>query len=310
MRCLVTGGAGFIGSHIVERLIKEGHTVRVLDDFSSGKVSNLHQVNGKFELMVGDIRNQATCDIACKDMDTVFHLAAWRSVPKSLIFPETYNDVNINGTLKMLKAATSCSVQRFIFASSSSVYGTIGRLPLKEEYYPQLISPYALTKLSGEYYCRIFSLHYGLETICLRYFNVFGPRQAWDDEYSAVIPKFIKLMLADEMLPIYGGGGQSRDFNYIDNVVNANMLAMQNKDIDFRVFNVGSGMDNTILNLVKVLERITGKEAVTRLLPERKGDVYRTRADITKIQKKLNYVPIVDFKEGLTRVVNYIKETL
>jgi UDP-N-acetylglucosamine 4-epimerase len=220
---LVTGGAGFIGSNIVERLLKDGHFVRVLDNFFSGRRENLSfaQILGakNYELIEGDIRDKATCAKACEGVDYVLHQAALRSVPKSMKDPESYNDVNINGTLYMLQAASTAQVKRFVLASSSSVYGDTDKFPEREDAYPLLISPYALSKLAGEYYCRIFSEHFGLEAVCLRYFNVFGPRQALDDEYAVVIPKFIHCILHDEQPPIFGTGKQSRDFTYIDNVV-------------------------------------------------------------------------------------------
>ncbi|MDD5653345.1 MAG: SDR family NAD(P)-dependent oxidoreductase, partial [Candidatus Omnitrophica bacterium] len=183
MNFLVTGGAGFIGSHIVERLLKEGHFVKVLDNFSSGKLENLSFTqytihNTQYELITGDIRDKSICDAACQNIDAILHQAALRSVPKSMKDPESYNDVNISGTLNMLQAAAKNKVKRFVFASSSSVYGDVAEFPQKETFYPMLISPYALSKLAGEYYCRIFSAHFGVETVCLRYFNVFGPRQA------------------------------------------------------------------------------------------------------------------------------------
>ena len=243
MRFLVTGGAGFIGSNIVERLLKDGHFVRVLDNFYSGKRENLNFViaseattkssviaseakqSQNFELIEGDIRDKAACEKACTGMDYVLHQAALRSVPKSMKEPESYNEVNIGGILNMLQAASKAKVKRFVFASSSSVYGDTDKFPEEESAYPLLISPYALSKLAGEYYCRIFSEFFGVETACLRYFNVFGPRQALDDEYAVVIPKFIHCILHDKQPPIFGNGKQSRDFTYIDNVVQANILA-------------------------------------------------------------------------------------
>ena len=247
-RWLVTGGAGFIGSHIVERLLKEGHYVRVLDNFSSGKEENLDfvlsaqegsplpigervRVRGKeqyisnFDLIRGDIRDYPTCLEACDSIDYISHQAALRSVPKSMEMPHEYNAVNIDGSLNILEAALKSGVKRVVLASSSSVYGDVTRFPEKETDLPLLISPYALSKLTAEYYSRIFSENHGLETVNLRYFNVFGPRQALDDEYAVVIPKFIHCILNDEQPPIFGNGKQSRDFTYIDNVVEANILA-------------------------------------------------------------------------------------
>ena len=330
MRYLVTGGAGFIGSHIVERLLKEGHFVKVLDNFFSGKPENLsfaHNFAEHYELLTGDIRDKNTCDSACSNIDYILHQAALRSVPKSMKDPESYNDVNIGGTLNILQAAAKNKVKRFVMASSSSVYGDSDKFPERENAYPLLISPYALSKLAGEYYCRIFSEHFGLETVCLRYFNVFGPRQALDDEYAVVIPKFIHCILHDEQPPIFGTGKQSRDFTYIDNVVEANILSaivpldgdcprqascsngLQGtvpKKAHF-IFNVANGKDNTVLQLVDAINKIAGKNIQPKLLPVRPGDVFRTCADISKIESKLGFKAKVSFEEGLRRTVEYFR---
>jgi len=333
MRYLVTGGAGFIGSHIVEHLIKDGHFVRVLDNFSTGKRENLSFAvdcglsTVDFELIEGDIRDKSTCNRACQGVDYVLHQAALRSVPKSMKDPESYNDVNINGTLYMLQAAANAKVKRFVLASSSSVYGDTDKFPEREDAYPLLISPYALSKLAGEYYCRIFSEHFNLETVCLRYFNVFGPKQALDDEYAVVIPKFIHCILHDQQPPIFGTGKQSRDFTYIANVVEANLLAATRglsqseargtqgdcprakreglSPIKHAVFNVANGQDNTILQLVDSLNKIIGKDIKPTFLPPRPGDVFRTSADISKISRMLGYQPKVDFEQGLQRTVEW-----
>jgi len=316
MRFLVTGGAGFIGSHIVERLLKEGNFVRVLDNFSSGKEENLSFALKKgaipdFELIKGDIRDKDTCNRACRGIDYVLHQAALRSVPKSMNAPHDYNAVNIDGTLNMLEAARENKIKRFVFASSSSVYGDIDKFPEKEDFLPEPISPYALSKLTGEYYCRIFSRHFGLETACLRYFNVFGPRQALDDEYAVVIPKFIHCILHDEQPPVFGTGKQSRDFTYIDNVVEANILAatkgLYRGTLLHEVFNVANGKDNSVLELVNLLNKIIGKNIKPVFLPVRSGDVFRTNADISKIKRILGYSPKVNFEEGLRKTVEYFR---
>ena len=308
---LVTGGAGFIGSNISEKLINDGHFVRVLDNFSSGKESNLTFAEGlgsdKFELIRGDIRDKDMCDKACDGMDYVLHQAALRSVPKSLKDPEAYNDVNINGTLFMLQSASKHKIKRFVTASSSSVYGDTDQFPEAETQYPLLISPYALSKLANEYYCRIFSEFFGLETVCLRYFNVFGPKQALDDEYAVVIPKFIHCIMHDEKPPIFGTGKQSRDFTYIDNVISANILSATTEGIKHEVFNVANGKDNTVLELVAAINRILGKNIEPELLSIREGDVFRTNGDITKISKIIGYKPLVSFEEGLTKTVEYFR---
>lgn len=308
---LVTGGAGFIGSNIVEKLIKDGHYVRVLDNLFSGKMENLCMTKTLtpqvFEFVKGDIRDKAACELACEGIDYVLHQAALRSVPKSMKDPESYNDVNINGTLYMLQAASKARVKRFVFASSSSVYGDVDKFPEREDFYPQLISPYALSKLANEYYAKIFAQFFNLPCVALRYFNVFGPKQALDDEYAVVIPKFIHCILNDEQPPIFGTGKQSRDFTFIDNVVSANILAATTPGITFEVFNVAAGRDNTVLDLVAKLNKIIGKKIGPKFLPVRAGDVFRTCADISKIKKVLKYKPAVDFEEGLRRTVDYFR---
>jgi len=321
---LVTGGAGFIGSHIVEALIKKGHFVRILDNFSSGKMENLAVTNDlrakSYELIKGDIRDKNICLEATKAIDFVLHQAALRSVPKSLGNPKEYNEVNIGGTLNMLEAARQNKIKCFVFASSSSIYGEAVKFPEKEDDMPRLISPYALTKLAGEYYCRIFSKNYGLNTVSLRYFNVFGPRQALDDEYAVVIPKFITCMLNDEPSPIYGTGRQSRDFTYVDNVVAANILAAQKGNLSRRsgipqnagkgeVFNVASGKDYSILGLVEALNKIMKKDIKPVFLPLRPGDVFKTLADLSRAKRILGFKPKIGFIEGLELAVEYFKES-
>ncbi len=315
---LITGGAGFIGSNIAEALVRQGHYVRVLDNFFSGKEENLEFAKGlgkdRFELIRGDIRDKEICGKACKGIDYILHQAALRSVPKSMADPESYNDVNINGTLFLLQAAAKNKVKRMVIASSSSVYGDTDKFPETETDLPLLISPYALSKLTAEYYCRIFSKFFGVETVCLRYFNVFGPKQALDDEYAVVIPKFIHCIMHDEPPPIFGTGKQSRDFTYIDNVVSANILAATAPGIPaspaggtHEVFNVANGRDNTVLELAAALNKILGKNIRPKFLPVRPGDVFRTSADISKISKILKYKPLVSFEEGLSKTVEYFK---
>jgi len=272
MKFLVTGGAGFIGSNITDALLKQGHFVRVLDNFSSGRESNLAVAgtfDSSFELVRGDICDYGTCLKATEGVDGIAHQAALRSVPKSMAIPHEYNRVNIDGTLTLLEAARQNKVKRFVFASSSSVYGDVTQFPETEDFYPKLISPYALSKLTGEYYCRIFSEHFSVETVCLRYFNVFGPRQALDDEYAVVIPKFIHCIMHNQQPPIFGNGKQSRDFTYIDNVVQANILGLTSKlpmpkggstgAVFHDFFNVATGKDQTVLYLVEAINKILGK---------------------------------------------------
>ena len=304
---LITGGAGFIGSHIVERLLKEGHFVRILDDLSSGKKENIDLGNKNLELIEADVRDKSACLKATKDIDFVSHQAALRSVPKSLDNPHAYNAVNIDGVLNMLEASLVNKVKSFVFASSSSVYGEAVKFPQLETDMPKLISPYALSKLAGEYYCRIFSKIYGLNTASLRYFNVFGPRQALDDEYAVVVPKFIMCILKDKQPPIHGTGKQSRDFTYIDNVVEANILAATNAKLSGEVFNIAGGKDQSVLELVDTLNEVINKRIKPEFTPMRKGDVYRTLADISKAKKLLNYKPKIDFKKGLIDTVSWFR---
>jgi len=306
-RFLVTGGAGFIGSHIAETLVKRKQFVRVLDNFSSGRIKNISNIIDKIEVINGDIRSAEICLKATKGIDAVLHQAALRSVPKSMKNPQEYNEVNINGTLNMLEASLRSKVKSFVFASSSSIYGEINRFPEKEDFIPQPISPYALTKLTGEHYCRIFSHHYGFPTASLRYFNVFGPRQALDDEYAVVIPKFINSILKGEEPPIYGTGKQSRDFTYVSNVVEANLLAAQKTNFRGEVFNVASGCDYTLLELVAFLNKLTARKTKPLFLKPRPGDVFRTLADLSKSNKLLGFKPKIDFIKGLKLTLEYWK---
>lgn len=324
-RFLVTGGAGFIGSHIVERLLRDGHFVRVLDNFSSGRRENLSFVGtvpaddkrlstkgtvpkvNNFELIEGDIRDFLTCQKACQNIDFILHQAALRSVPKSMKNPKEYNEVNINGTLNMLEASLKNRIKCFVFASSSSVYGEVNTFPQKELFLPCPISPYALTKLTGEHYCRMFSHNYGLPTVSLRYFNVFGPRQALDDEYAVVIPKFITCMLNNKSVPIYGTGRQSRDFTYVDNIVEANILAVGKTKFNGRAFNTASGKSYSILELAKALNKLMHKNIKPVFLKPRPGDVFKTEADISSARKGLSYKPKVDFLKGLELTIEYFK---
>ncbi|MBP7055540.1 MAG: SDR family oxidoreductase [Candidatus Omnitrophica bacterium] len=333
MRFLVTGGAGFIGSHIVERLLNEGHFVRVLDNFSSGKESNLSFVldpitanrkptTDNFELIRGDIRDSATCMLATQGIDYVLHQAALRSVPKSMIMPHEYNAVNIDGTVNMLEAALKNKVKRFVYASSSSVYGDAKSFPQKETDPCYPISPYALTKLTDEHYARVFSVNFGLETLGLRYFNVFGPRQSADDEYAIVIPKFVTCILNDKNPPIHGTGKQSRDFTYVDNVVQANILAATTntktyhlrpniaKSTFYGIFNVACGQDQTILDLVATISKIISKSVKPLHGPVRQGDVFRTLADISHTKLVLGYKPQVSFEDGLRLTVAWFEQKL
>jgi len=304
---LVTGGAGFIGSHIVDALVGNGDTVRIIDDFSSGRMENLQGVLNKIELIKGDIRNKELVAKAVEGVDYVLHQAALRSVPKSLANPELYNDVNINGTLNILTASRDAKVKRVVMASSSSIYGDIDKLPEKEDFLPQLISPYGLTKLAGEYYSRIFSKIYGLETVNLRYFNVFGPRQSLENEYAVVIPKFITCILNDVPPPIHGDGKQTRDFTYVANVVQANIKSATTPGIKCEVFNIACGKAYSVLDIVKYVNKILGKNILPALGPIRAGDAKHTLADISKVKKLIGFKPEIGFEEGLRKTIEYFK---
>ncbi len=307
---LVTGGAGFIGSHIVERLVSEGHSVIVIDNLVAGKKENLSSVMDKIEFVEGDIRNLDLLMDISNGVDYVIHQAALRSVPKSVEDPLSYNEVNVRGTLNIFLAAKENKVKRVVYASSSSVYGDQPNLPEREDMLPLLISPYAATKLANEYYARCFYYNYGLETVGLRYFNVFGPKQSLDNQYAIVIPKFIDCMLKDEPPPIHGDGTQSRDFTYIDNVVDANLLACVKEGVAGQVFNIACGQACSILDLVKHLNEIMGKSIEPVFTPPRPGDVKHTLADMTKARELLGFEPRVSLVEGLRRTVEYFRSVL
>jgi nucleoside-diphosphate-sugar epimerase len=307
MKFLVTGGAGFIGSHITDALIENNDNVKIIDDFSSGRMENLERVLNKIELIKGDIRNKELVAKAVEGVDYVLHQAALRSVPKSLANPELYNDVNINGTLNILTAARNAKVKRVVIASSSSIYGEVDKFPEKEDFLPLLISPYGLTKLAGEYYSRIFSMIYGLETVNLRYFNVFGPRQSLENEYAVVIPKFITCILRNEPPPIHGDGKQTRDFTYVENVVQANIKSAITSGIKCEVFNIACGKAYTVLDIVKYVNKVLGKDIKPAFGPIRAGDAKHTLADISKAKKLIGFKPEIGFEEGLKRTIEYFK---
>ncbi len=307
-RYLVTGGAGFIGSHIAEALVKTREEVIVFDNFCTGKKENLSAIIKKIKLIKGDCRDFNLVKKITKGVDYVLHQAALRSVPMSVKDPLSFNEVNVTGTLNLLMASYQAKVKRFVFASSSSVYGNIKIFPEKENFLPKPISPYAATKLCGEYYCFMFSRIHGLETVSLRYFNVFGPRQSLESQYAVVVPKFITCLLNNKPMPINGNGYQSRDFTYIDNVVEANLLAAKAKNISGEVFNIACGWDYTVLDLAAIINKIMGKNIKPVFLPLRPGDVLRTLADISKAKKLLKFKIKVNFEEGLERTVKWFAD--
>jgi len=305
---LVTGGAGFIGSHIVQKIVTMGERVRVFDNFSSGKRENLHGLENKIEVIFGDLLDEGVVRKAMDGVEVVFHQAALRSVPFSVENPAAVNRVNVEGTVNILIAARDARVRRVVYASSSSVYGDSLELPKSEQSLPRPISPYAVSKLTGEYYCRVFSQLYGLETVSLRYFNVYGPRQDPTSQYAAVIPRFIHWSLRGEPLEVHGDGLQSRDFTYIDNVVTANMLAAQCSDGIGEAFNVGQGSAHNLLDLANLLQDIFGMELRLLHTSSRPGDVRHTLADISKAKRCLGYKPHISFEEGIVRTARYFTD--
>lgn len=301
MRALVTGGAGFIGSHIVDRLLDEGWDVRVLDNLSTGCLDNLDTERAQF--IQGDIRDDATLLTVMQDVDVVFHQAAIPAVPRSIRLPITTNSVNVDGTLLVLEYARLCGVRRVVFASSSSVYGDTAKLP-KVENMPALpLSPYAVQKLAGEGYCSVFNKVYGLETVALRYFNVFGPRQNPNTDYAAVIPKFISHAKTGTAPTIDGDGNDTRDFTYVSNVVDANLLAATSEDAVGRVINVGAGTQTSINMLWHTIKELVGTDVNSLSGPPRQGDVQDSLAGMDVSRALLGYYPCVALKEGLEEMI-------
>ena len=307
---LVTGGAGFIGSHLVEELVKRGEQVRVLDNFSTGKRENLSDLQEKIELVEGDIRSYHIVREVVQGVDFVLHQGALPSVPRSINDPITTNEVNVGGTLNILDAARDAGVKRVVYASSSSVYGANKALPKREDMIPQPISPYAVAKLTGEKYCHVFSRTYGLETVSLRYFNVFGPRQDPKSQYSAVIPRFVVGMMEGQKLTIHGDGTQSRDFTYVSNVVEANLLAVHAEGVSGEAFNLACGASMSLNEVVEKIAQTLDCEGNIVYGPPRSGDVARSQADISRAGKYLGYEPLVEAREGLERVVLWFRQAL
>ncbi len=308
MLYLITGGAGFIGSHIVEKLIHKGEKVRVLDNFSSGRRENLKHLLDKIELVEGDIRDFWTVIQAVEGVDFILHQAALTSVQRSIKNPLTTNEVNINGTLNILEAAKIHKIKRLVYASSSSVYGDTPTLPKIETMAPNPISPYAISKLAGEEYCQVFYRVYGLETVCLRYFNVFGPRQNPLSEYAGVIPRFILALLQGNKPNIYGDGEQSRDFTYVENVVQANLKACLNESIGGETINIASSQRHTINQLWNALAGITDRNLEPSYSKPKPGDIKHSLGDIGKAQKLLGYEVKTDFEDGLRKTVEHYKD--
>ena len=307
---LVTGGAGFIGSHVVERLLRDGGRVRILDNFSTGSLRFLpfaRDYGGALEIVEGDICDLPTVERVAAGVRVIFHQAAMRSVPRSVKDPLGANANNVTGTLTVLEAARRLGIRRVVYASSSSVYGDRPELPKREDQPTAPISPYAVSKVAGEQYAAVWHRLFGVETVGLRYFNVFGPRQDPASEYAAVIPRFVLWGLGGASLELHGDGQQSRDFTYIDNVVEANLLAATAPEAAGEVFNVGCGARVSLLDIVGMLEKSLGRPLGRHHVPVREGDVRHTLADVSKAKRLLGYTPLVDFDEGLRRTVQFFR---
>lgn len=311
---LVTGGSGFIGSHLVEVLLQTEAAVRVLDNLSSGRRENLQEVlqhssrRDRFTLIEGDITDRRTVDEAMRGVDYVLHQAALPSVQRSVEDPISSNLVNVEGTLNVLAAARDAGVKRVVYASSSSVYGDSPTLPKIEDMPTNPLSPYAVSKLAAEGYCRAFTRVYGLETVALRYFNVFGPRQDPRSQYAAVVPRFIDALLQQRSPVIFGDGKQSRDFTFIDNVVQANLLAMRAPGVAGEVFNIACGESVDLLTVLHVLAECSGQAVTPEFEAPRAGDVRHSLADISKAQRMLGYQPLTPFRAGLQRTFAYFRQ--
>ena len=305
---LVTGGAGFIGSNIVEELVRRGESVRVLDDFSTGRRENLESINGS-EFVEGSITDMNTCEAVCDGIDYVLHQAALPSVPRSLKDPVRSNIVNVTGTVNMLWAAHNAGVKRFIFATSSSVYGNTPILPKIETMTTIPLSPYAVSKLTGEHYCRVFYKCFGLETVSLRYFNVYGPRQDPNSQYGAVIPVFCKSLLAGEKPHIYGDGGQTRDFTYVADAVQANLNACTAPSACAgKVFNIAAGGRTSVIDLLHQIRALLSADDIEPIFSDvRQGDVRDSFADITLAKELIGYEPKYDTRRGLAEAIEYYK---
>jgi nucleoside-diphosphate-sugar epimerase len=308
-KVLVTGGAGFIGSHLAERLLREGYGIRVLDNFSTGHRANIAGFADDIELVEGDIQSYERAHTAVRGCELVVHEAALPSVPRSVQDPLTSNASNVIGTLNVLLAARDSDVRRVVYASSSSVYGATEALPKSEDLPVAPISPYAVAKLAGEGYCRSFWTVYGLETVALRYFNVFGERQDPLSQYAAVIPSFIGALLSSERPVIYGSGEQTRDFTYVGNVVEGTMLALHAEGAPGKVFNIAAGEQTSVGRLLEELQSITGRHEQPRYEPARPGELTHSHADISRAEQELGYRPTVTLSEGLRRTAEHY-ETL
>jgi len=307
---LVTGVAGFIGSALARAVLAQGDKVRGVDNFSTGNRENLAEILDQIDFRQVDLLDAAAMNDACQDIDFVFHQAAIPSVPKSVLDPVASNRANVDGTLNLLVAARDAKVKRVIYAASSSAYGDTPTLPKREDMTPNPISPYAVAKLAGEHYMISFFRCYGLETVCLRYFNIFGPRQDPSSQYSGVLAKFALQMLKAEPPTIFGDGTQSRDFTYIDNAVSANLLACKAPaaDIAGKVFSCATGKRSDLNQTFQILKKLTGYKGEAKYGPDRSGDIKHSLADLSRAEKYLGYKPQVEFEEGLRRTVEWYKK--
>jgi nucleoside-diphosphate-sugar epimerase len=304
---LVTGGAGFIGSHLVEGLLARGVAVRVLDNFATGKRENIADILDRIELLEGDVRNLTTVRTAMRKVDVVFHEAALPSVERSVKNPLESNDVNTTGTLNVLLAARDAGVARVVYAASSAAYGNAADLPKEESMMPDPLSPYAVSKLAGEQYAKIFHQLYGLSTVSLRYFNVFGPRQDPTTQYAGVIAKFVSCALESKPFPVFGDGEQSRDFTYVSNVVDANLLAAEARLDGAPLMNIAYGKRASLNQIIDLLNELTHQHLPAQYLPERAGDVRHSHASLKRAQELLGYAPKVDLLEGLRRTLEWYR---
>ena len=307
---VVTGGAGFIGSHIAEQLLRQQHSVRVVDDFSTGKMANIEGLGGNLDVFKVDIAEPSGLAAAFRGADYIVHQAAIPSVPKSMKDPVTSNRANVDGTLNVLVAARDAGVKRVVYASSSSVYGDSPTLPKHEQMTPDPLSPYGAQKLFGEMYCKLFWRAFGLETVALRYFNVFGPRQDATSQYSGVLAKFIPAVLQDRQPVIYGDGSQSRDFTYVANVVAANLQACTAPGIAGEVFNIACGDRITVTGMLEQINKITSRNVRPLFEPPRMGDILHSQADVSKARSRMNYQPQTTFTEGLRYTVEWYRDNL
>lgn len=302
-RYLVTGGAGFIGSHIADALLRDGAHVRILDDFSSGKEENIDQIRSRVEIVRADVRDDAALRRAMADVEVVFHLAAVASVRRSIDHPIETSAVNITGTEQVLLAARDSGVRRVVFASSAAIYGDAPLAVQQEDAPPQPLSPYAVHKLTGEHFCRVYAHLYGLETVALRFFNAFGPRQDPESEYASVIPRFVSALIRGDRPIVYGDGEQTRDFVYVDNIVAANLLAARTPGVSGASMNVGSGVASSLLDVLRILGELLGKDIQPRREPARIGDIRNSMASIQRARELLGYEPHVTLREGLARML-------